>query len=512
MDVLVQGERVKRLQPIRLIAQRLKERAKAQEQTTGAPRIPKPGWLLLFFDVCCLAGLLVLTLYISWVYDKLPAGDPHEYHVYAMAFWQESPLFHAFPKEYPPLSLIPFSFTLFPASPNHFYWSFAEWMGLIVCVSYVWFARYLSRPKAISYVLYLLVGATSTLLMRFDLLPALVTLVALVLAERKRYRWAYALLAIGVLLKLYPVFLVPVVMTHQWRETALARSGQVGQGQWDWRQGLAALRRGLTASKAAYRAALFKLWQRNKEMFTGLGTFLAVTLLGFSIPAIINFSGTISEFKYALTRPIQIESVPASLLWLGTLLGFPARPNNSYNSLNLVGPLDSTIKTLSLLALIGGMLLVCWWVWRGKLSLRQAFVALIAVVLASNKLLSPQYIMWILPLVAYAEGFDLTWLTICALTTLIFPFIYQTRHPILMVPTNPAFLPTIAVRNALLVAATVQALRGGRRAAAPGEAEAAAPGLADLTSPELLTQPSPVTLGSQGASEEGSPPLVQTKG
>lgn len=512
MGLLVQGERVKRLQHLRLIAQRLKERARAREQATGITHTTKPGWSLLFFDVCCLVGLLVLTLYISWIYDQLPAGDPREYHVYAVAFWQTPPLFHAFPKEYPPLSLIPFSFTLFPASSNHFYWSFAEWMGLIVCASYIWFARYLSRPKAISYMLYLLVGATSTLLMRFDLLPALVTLVALVLAEHKRYRWAYALLAIGVLLKLYPIFLLPVLMTHQWRETALARPGQAVRGQGDWRQWLAALRRGLNAGKAAYRAALFKLWQRNKEIFSGLGTFLAVTLLGFSVPAILNFNGTISEFRYALTRPIQIESAPASLLWLGTLLGFPARPNNSYNSLNLVGPLDSTIKSLSLLALVGGVLLVCWWVGRGKLSLGQGFVALIAVVLASNKLLSPQYIMWILPLVAYVEGFDLTWLIICALTTLIFPFIYQTRHPILMVPTNPAFLPTIAVRNALLVAATVQALRGGRRAAAPNEAETAAPGLADSTSPELLTRPSPVPLGNQRASAEGSQPLVQTKG
>jgi hypothetical protein len=151
------------------------------------------------------------------------------------------------------------------------------------------------------------------------------------------------------------------------------------------------------------------------------------------------------------------------------------QPNESFVSLNLVGPLDGVIRLLSLLGLVAGTVLVCWRVGNGKLSLGQGFVALVAVVLASNKLLSPQYLMWVLPLVAYVLGFDLLWLTICALTTLIFPFIYETRHPLLLVPTNPAFLPTITLRNTLLVTATVLAVLGRRRDAlpAPEEAEAA---------------------------------------
>jgi hypothetical protein len=512
LGLLVQGEQVKRLHRLRLVVHRLTERPAEREHTTDVISIAKPGWLLLFFDTCCLAGLLGLTLYVSWVYDKLPAGDPREYHTYAVAFWHVPPPFHAFPQEYPPLSLLPFSFTLFPPSSIHYYWVFALWMGLIVCLSYVWFARTLSRQKAITYAAYLLVGATGTLLMRFDLLPALVTLGALVLAERKHYRWAYALLAIGVLLKLYPGFLVPVLMAYQWREAMSARPARLGEGQRDWRSYLAACWRGVRAGRAAWRGSARQFWQGSRAMFPGLGTFVLVTLLGFSMPAVINFIGTISEFKYALSRPIQIESAPATLLWLGTFLGFPAGPNQSFNSLNLVGPLDSTIKLISLLALIGGTLLVCWRVSRGKLSLGQGFVALVAVVLASNKLLSPQYIMWILPLVAYVEGFDLLWLTICALTTLIFPFIYQTRHPILMVPANPGFLTTIALRNVFLVAAAVLAVRGRQRAAAASSDEAAAAELelVGLARPDLLAQRVPVTPENQEVSEGDREPLVKT--
>ena len=502
---------MKPLQSLRLVAHRLTERSPAQGPTPGAPALSQPGWQLLFFDVCCLTGLLALTIYVSWRNNDFPAGDPVEYHAYATAFWNGPPRFHAFPKEYPPLSLIPFSLTLFPPSSVHYFWVFALWMGLIVCLSYLWFARARSRTKAITYALYLLIGATSTLLMRFDVLPALVTLGALVLAERKRYLWAYGLLAIGVLLKLYPGLLVPVLMAGHWREMASAHQASADEDERDWCQPLAAFWRGSTGTITNEREALRTVWQRSKGVLSGLGMFIFVTLLGFGIPALINFSGTRSEFTYALARPIQIESVPASLLWLGAFLGFPVTPNLSFNSLNLVGPLESPMKLLSLLVLVGGMLLVCWRVLRGKLSLGQGFVALVAVILASNKLLSPQYLLWILPLVAYVEGFDLLWLTICALTTLIFPFLYHTRQPVLLVPTNPWFLPMIALRNALLVAATVLAVRGRRRPEEPNEAEKAVElGLVESARQKLLAQRSQETGANQGDSEEVSKPLVKT--
>ena len=262
---------------------------------------------------------------------------------------------------------------------------------------------------------------------------------------------------------------------------------------------------GYRVTEAAEGAAALALLRSSEGRFVVLLDYLMPGLDGKGLLHLVS--------QDALSRPIQIESVPSSLLWLGTFLGFPAMPNQSYFSLNLVGPLEVVIKPLSLLALVVGTLLVCWQVRRGELRLGQGFVAMIAVVLASNKLLSPQYIMWILPLVAYVEGFDLLWLTICALTTLIFPFIYQTRHPILTVPTNPAFLPTITLRNALLVIATVLAVRGHQSAAAPlpDEAEAETPelALAGLERPEVLAERSAALLEEQGAAQEGRKPLVK---
>lgn len=386
-----------------------------------------------------MAGILYYITTIIWSRAYLTLGDVIEYHQYALAFWTQPPLFHQFPQEYPPLALIPFAFTLSPFSGILYYKAFAFWMGTILCLSYLWLARAVSHRKALVYALYLLVGAMATLLMRYDLLPALATLGALMLAERKRYVWAYTLLAVGVLLKLYPAFLAPVVMAAQWQDSLSERFESPD------------------ALKQAKRALQ---WQRAQPLLTGVGLFVLIVALGFGIPIAFNAAQATSVFSYNLARPIQIESAPASLLWLGTFIGFPIQGVISFGSLNLVGPLADPLKLLSLAGLAGGSLLVYWRVLRGKLSLGQAFLAAIGLLLICNKVLSPQYFIWVLPLVAYVLGLDLLWLLICLLTTFTYPFLYHIYFHLGHQITNPTLLWTIAIRNVLLVAAVLRAVQG----------------------------------------------------
>jgi hypothetical protein len=399
----------------------------------------KPHWLLRIGEVCCLAGILYYITTIIWSPAYLTLGDVIEYHQYALAFWTQPPLFHQFPQEYPPFALVPFTFTLSPFSGIMYYWAFAFWTGVIVCLSYIWLARNVSHRKALIYALYLLVGAMATLLMRYDLLPALATLGALMLAEHKRYAWAYVLLAIGVLLKLYPAFLVPVVMAAQWRDSLPERSAPLDSMKHE---------------------KLVSLWQRAQPLLKGVGIFVFIVALGFGVPIAFNAQQATSVFSYNLARPIQIESTPASLLWLGAFIGFPVQGIISFGSLNLVGPLADPLKLLSLAGLAGGSLLVYWRVWCGRLSPGQAFLAAIGLLMVFNKVLSPQYFMWVLPLVAYVLGLDLLWLLICLLTTLIYPFLYHVYFHIGHQITNPVLLWTIALRNALLVVAVLRAVQG----------------------------------------------------
>jgi len=215
-----------------------------------------------------------------------------------------------------------------------------------------------------------------------------------------------------------------------------------------------------------------------RPMLRGVALCLTLIAAGFGGALALNTRGTLSAFLYAGQRPLQVESMPASLLWLGTLVGIPAFPDYSFVSLNYVGALDGVLRPLSAVALVAGCALVYWRQARGKLGVGRAFLACLAIVLVTNKIFSPQYLIWLLPIVAYVEGFDLLWVVICLLTWLDFPIIYQQRHPIITVPYNPLFMPEVALRNGLLLWAAARAIIAPERAAhvmSPQHVEAPAP-------------------------------------
>ena len=418
------------------------------------------GWRPLLIELALLAvGVWAAAhlVYLTRYGGSVPNHDVHEYQHYAMRFWTEPPLFRHLPVEYPPLSIVPFTLTLLPPVADPLV-VFTFWMGALFLAGYVWFLRYADHRRALTYAIYLLIGAASTVFARFDLVPALITLLALVAAERRRFRWAYLLLALGILLKLYPTFLVPLVAIEHWHALRASPDTRGTEGvQTD------------ATTLAARLAALFQRIDRAavRAVAQGLGLCILVVALGFGVAALLSPADALSGFSYAGSRPLQIESTPASLLWLGTWLRIPAHAVYTFQSLNLVGPLDHILEPLSALALAGGCLFVYWRQWRGRLSLGFAFVACICVVLVSNKIFSPQYLIWVLPLVAYVSGFDVLWLVIGLLTTIIYPFLYFDHSHILFVAQDWRFLPVVALRNAVLVVATVRILKG-----LPGDAAA----------------------------------------
>lgn len=411
---------------------------------------------------------LVATRVLSINLWLLPNGDVKEYYDYAIAFWTWHPYFHNLPVEYPPLAIVPFTLTLLPPILDY-QTTFALWMGALVVLGYFGFLRYSTRARGLIYVFYLVLGAAATLLARFDIVPALVTLAALWAVERRRFGLAYALLAAGILLKLYPAFLVPIVAIEQWRVVS-ARAAAAGRPaplarRQEWRAAPGAALRRLVGHPAVRQVAL------------GLGLCAALVVVAFACALSFNPDGALSGFQYAGARPLQIESTPATILWLGSLVGIPAGPNYSFTSLNFVGPLDGVLKPLSAVALAGGCLWVYWRQARGRLSVGRAFLACLCVVIVTNKIFSPQYLIWVLPVVAETEGFDLLWVAICFLTTLDFPILYQLRHPIWTVSYTPLFMPVLALRNGLLAWVTVRAMfrctQGRARSGVPASQGAA---------------------------------------
>jgi hypothetical protein len=383
--------------------------------------LPGRTWTVLVAVTATLLGSLVFYLHSPWGH-----GDVDLYQRYARAFWLGPHAFHSLPVEYPILSLIPFSLTLTPPLPDYVS-VYGLWMLLLLVVGLLVVARRESPRVAETCGIYLALGGFGTVLGRFDLVPAAAVVGAWWSARDRRFGLAYALLAAGTLLKLYPLFLLPVLAIEHWQHLGNPN------------------------------------WRRPPRAFVeGMALYAATVLAGFALAWLLAPAGWLDPILYERLRPLQVESVPASLLWLSSLAGFSLRADHSFHSYNLVGALSGVVSALSFVALVAGCLWTYWRQLRGRLGFGPALVISLLVVLCTSRVLSPQYLIWVLPLVAILErGLRWRWLAICALTTAIFPFGYELSSLHGMgTPAYPgAFLALIASRNALLVASTVRLLQ-----------------------------------------------------
>ncbi len=321
---------------------------------------------------------------------------------------------HALPHEYPLLTILPFSSGLVTSA--HWYQvSFAIAMILLAGVVYAMLRMWKSQRAAIAFALYIVVGGWATAAARFDIIPAGFTLGALLLAERGRWRWAYGLLAVATVLKFYPIVLVPAFFIAQ---------------------------------QKPHYVIWYKWWQ-------GLDVFVLVCGVITTLSLLLSVEGTLGPLGYFGGRPIQAESTAASILWIGSFLGFSLHYSTTFGSLNMLSSLSALVSPMMTLLLIVGLVYVWWLQWYRKMLLAVSLVLTLLVIICTGKVFSPQYLLWIIPLVAYVGEWNKSWLLswtgIGLLTTWIYPYIYNAVTVLLNVPTIPAFNPAVFARNALLL-------------------------------------------------------------
>ena len=410
--------------------------------------------------------LITISIFIgsSWQVF-LPTTDPARYQCYALTFWfgsgatallpagqcsflqaiitQPQPPFHILPIEYPPLTLLPFSLALL--APLHYYQVVIALMMALVAVLIYWLLlRYGPRGAALAFALSLFVGALGTAQGRFDLIPAALTLLCVIAAERKQWRWAYIALAFGVLFKLYPLLLLPALFTAEQR--AYGRFSTPAQ-----KRSLS-----LLPQQLWYTVREARRW-RWKNALICLGILAGVT----GLFALQNFQGAVvNQLAYFLQRPVQVESTGSTLLWLMQGLGFPLSIDNNFGSLNVVSGLNGVVSLLGTLCLAVGCLAVLWMQWRERLDFTQAAIGLLLVFITTGKVFSPQYLIWLMPLLAYAGVFDAFWIfcwgAASVLTTYVYTYLYtRPVTDIRDVPLLPGFMETVGIRNALFVLMTL---------------------------------------------------------
>lgn len=212
-------------------------------------------------------------------------------------------------------------------------------------------------------------------------------------------------------------------------------------------------------------------------LVTGTALALATLLVG-------GWGRLLSPLTWQADRGLQIESVAATPAMVGWALA-PERYQVAYtehNAFEVDGPgvaallLAAEVTSLLLLPLLVGLWFVALRRTRGLTPEGVAWVALAAVglFLVTSKVLSPQYLLWLLPLVAAAVGTTRgravrVWagglLAATAATQAVFPVLYGAL--IDAGPLTGSAVLVLAVRNALLVTLTVAAVTAAVRAATP---------------------------------------------
>jgi len=382
----------------------------------------------------------------------LAPTDVTRYECYALTFWfgssathwlpaaqcaflgisSSQPAFHLLPLEYPPLTLLLFSVPLLVPLP---YYSLAFALCIMLIASFIYwlFIQFHSQRAAMRFLLYLILGASTLVQVRFDLLPAACMLMCLIAAERKRWNIAYSALALGVLLKLYPIVALPALFIAE---------QQANDGNAQWKPTLPQVLR----------------WQwKHLILFSSL--LVGVT----GCFALLNLQEAIvSPVSYLLRRPTQIESLQSSLLWLAHYAGSSFQVVLSYGSLNTLSPLASPLSWIGTSACVLGCLFVFRLQWQQKVHLGQAMIALLCLLIISGKVFSPQYVIWLIPLVAYVGASRLwlyCWGAISFLTVCIFTFYYapltnpQTATQIIQ--SLPGFFVVVSIRNLAFLCITL---------------------------------------------------------
>jgi Glycosyltransferase family 87 len=273
-------------------------------------------------------------------------------------------------------------------------------------------------------------------LARFDYWPALFAVAAVAALAARRPLVACGFAAAGAAVKVYPAVLIPLALIELWR-----------------RQGTRAVAKAVALSAAVVAAIVVP--------------FLIIAPHGVSWALHRQFN-----------RPLQVESLGAVFFAAAhQIAGVHLHVVKSAGSDNLIGSGPHLLATLSgvitVLAILGIYALYAR-SGRTREDLITACVAAVTAYIAFSKVFSPQYLVWLIPLVPLVGGrrglrASALFLVILGLTQIWSPYRYGDYHLL-----RDAWLVWVAVARDLLVLVLLAVLvRGSGRDA--DELDAARP-------------------------------------
>lgn len=121
----------------------------------------------------------------------------------------------------------------------------------------------------------------------------------------------------------------------------------------------------------------------------------------------------------------------------------------SYFSLSVVGGAQWLWGGLAAAIGVVGLLSAYRRAWKSRDTMGRGFVLALLAVMVSGKVLSPQYILWTIPVIAVIEGVQFRWLVLCGLVCLI---TYYYRTEVTGLQFDRGFMAVVLARNCLLCA------------------------------------------------------------
>lgn len=320
------------------------------------------------------AVLFAISLYvvIRW-FEQGRLSDIAVYQTYAGDVRAGAVPYRDFPFEYPPAAV--------PALvlPAYMSWSFATSFAVLMGVfGGACIAAAASALQAVgagiqrTWVVLLAIGVSPLLLgslfvTHFDLWPTLLAVGALVAIIRERPIVSGGLLGLGLAAKLWPAALLPIGVVYLWR------------------------RRGRRAGLAV------------------LASFVAVSAACFLPFAVLAPDGLRAMFADQLNRPLQVESLGSAVLMAAQRFGMrPLATINSHGAQALSGRgagLAADLSTVFEVVTVAAI----WIIFARRRNpdgetVLLAAGATVAALVAFDRVLSPQYLIWIIPFALLVGG------------------------------------------------------------------------------------------------------------
>ena len=206
----------------------------------------------------------------------------------------------------------------------------------------------------------------SVILYRYDLWPAALTVAGLAAVLARRERLGFAALGLAVAAKAFPAVVLPPAFVYVWRTRG------------------------------------------RREALLCLGSAVAVTVVVVVPFLVLAPHGVWESIVRQTTRPLQLESLGSALLLAAHHAGGLALTlDTSRGSQNLAGSLADAVGTASTGLLVIVLLAIWIGAARGPATperlVRYTAASLVAFV-ALGKVLSPQFLIWLIPLVPLVRG------------------------------------------------------------------------------------------------------------